>query len=100
MVRGWIGIGNDHVGDAGPIDDRPLTLTIAKRDLMQHEALTRRPADAKRPVLPIDLPALYRKTWAVLLHDIQRLHVVAGLRDRRPVVIARFLRDRNDVGLV
>ena len=100
MVRGRIGVGNDHVGDAGPVDDRPLALTIAKRDLVQHETLARGPADAERPVLPIDLPAIDRKTRTVLLHDIQRLDVVARLRDRGAVVVARFLRDRNDVGLV
>ena len=73
MVGGRIGIGHDHVGDAGPVDDRPLALTIAKRDLVQHETLARGPADAERPVLPIDLPSLDRKARAVLLHDIQRL---------------------------
>ena len=47
MVGGWVGIGNDHVGDAGPIDDRPLAPAIAEGNLMQHEALARRPPDAE-----------------------------------------------------
>ena len=73
---------------------------IAKRDLVQHETLARGPADAERPVLPIDLPSIDGKARAVLLHDVERLDVLARLRDRGAVVVARFLRDRNDFGLV
>src|SRR5438445_7614169 len=67
MVGGRIGVGNDHVGDTGPVDDRPLALTIAKGDLVQHKTLARGPADAERPVLPADLPAVDREARAVLL---------------------------------
>src|SRR5947207_12099777 len=52
MVRGWIGIGHDHVGDAGAIDDRAHLATIAKRDLMQDQTLARGPTNAEGEILP------------------------------------------------
>ena len=100
MVCRRVGIRNDHVGDAGPIDDRSFAGAVAKRDLMQHEALACRPSDAERPVLPANLPPLYREARAVLLHDIERFDVVADFRDRGAVVVAGFLGDRNDIRLV
>src|SRR6185437_4362130 len=97
MVRGWIGIGHDHVGDAGAIDDRAHLAAIAKRDLMQDQALTRGPAGAEGEVLPAHLPAIDREARARLLRDVERLDVLAHRGDRRTIVIARLFRDRDDL---
>jgi hypothetical protein len=100
MIGGRIGIGHDHVGDTGAIDDRALLCAVAKRDLVQHEALARGPADTEREILPAHLPAVDREARAFLLHDIERLDVLAHLPDRGAIVVARLLRDRNDLLLV
>src|SRR5437660_1088470 len=52
MVARRIGIGNDHLADARPVDDRPRPPLVAKGELMQHEALARREADMEAPILP------------------------------------------------
>ena len=100
MVRGRVGVGHDHIGHAGPIDDRPFARAVANGYLIQHEALARRPADAERPVLPGDLPALDREPGAFFLHDIERLDVFPHGGDRGAVIIARYLRNRNNIGFV
>jgi hypothetical protein len=97
MVCGRIGIGHDHVGDAGPIDDRTFACAVTEGDLMQHETFARGPSHAERPVLPAYFPALDGKARAVLLDDVEWPDVLSHRRDRRPVVVSRYPGNGNDV---
>ena len=101
MVGGRVGIGNDHVGDAGPIDDRPLALTIAKR----RSGAARDPRARVQPTRNDQFcQATFQPSTVKLGPSFcttsSGFTSFAGLRDRGAVVVARFLRDRNDVGLI
>ena len=101
MVGGRVGVGHDHLGDARAIDDRTFALAVAIADLVQHEAFARGEADAERPVLPLDLPAIDREARAILLHDIERLERRCAYSGSSLAIVVRAcFRDRNDVGLI
>ncbi len=96
MVLGRIGIGHHHLGNAGAMDQRALACTVLVGELMQHQALARREADAKAPFLPVDLPAIDLEARALRLFDMQRLDVGARIFDFMRAVIPLLARDRHD----
>ncbi|MCP1779738.1 hypothetical protein ACVIU4_005073 [Bradyrhizobium barranii subsp. barranii] len=78
------------------MDQRALAITVLVGELMQHQALARREADAKIPFLPVDLPAIDLEARALRLFDMQRLDVGARIFDFMRAVIPLLARDRHD----
>ncbi len=97
---GRVGVGHDHLGDRGPVDDRAHPAALVEADLVEDQPLPGVEPDPQGPLLPGQQVALERQAGALGLGDgdglLRRARRAA---DGRVVVVPRARRDRHDPGV-
>src|SRR5204863_7982723 len=77
LRRAGIAIGDDHLGERRPVQDRPLLAAVAVAEMVQRQPLAGIEADDEAPLLPANLAPLNLETRSGRLLDLQRLDVAA-----------------------
>jgi hypothetical protein len=77
VQRARVAVGDDHLGDGGPVQDGPDAAAVLVADGVQDQALERVHRDAQRPPLPAHEVALDGEAGALGLGDLERAEVVA-----------------------
>ena len=98
-AHGGVAVGHHHLGHAGPVRHRSILVAVAEGDLVQHQALLLREADAELPVLPLHQAAVDREARPLRLRDLDGLEARARRSLHVEAVVAVLLRHR-DVALV
>src|SRR5262245_51715228 len=78
------------------MEDRPLPFFVLIADRVQHQTLARRETDPELPFLPADFIAVHTEAWAVALHDVERLEVIALAINVLAGPVAGLRRQRHD----
>ncbi len=99
VVGGGRPVGDDHLGQARPVDHRPEPVAVLVADLVDDQALDRVHRHPQPPRAPGDVPVVDRHARPVGLVDLQRRQRAhrahAGL-----VVAPVALGDRHDVAVL
>ena len=74
--RSRVAVGDHHLADRRPVEDRPHAAAVLVADGVEHQTLERVERNSQRPALPAQHVALEREAHAVGLHDLQRSQVV------------------------
>src|SRR5439155_3312432 len=91
-----VAIGDEHLGQCGPIEDRPLCTSVVVADGVEDHAFAGVEADTEAPFLPADLVPGDLKAGALRLHDLERCQILAhSFRE-----VGHVLRIRDPVGRV
>ena len=83
-----VAVGDEHLRQGGPVDDRAQDVSVLVADGVQHQALARCEADPEAPLLPPHLVAVDIEAGAIRLDDLE----LAEVRARAPRHVGHVVR--------